>query len=463
MYRFILLVLIIVFTPLTASADTLVSSVPGGSITGKVVWTGSVTVAGPVTVEKGASLTVKAGTIVKFAAGAGLTVAGQMKAEGIKGALVTFTSAAASPTSGDWAGIAFSEADDGSTLKFCQIEYAASVGIAACSPSVSSCVIRSGVQGIAVARKSTSRLSGNTISDMSDCGITCQMGATPVISGNTIRKCVQNGVISSKDSGPVIKGNTITGCVAGINLSKDVPPVEDNVIKENTTGIYTTMADNGLVLRGNHITANASGILCRQFSSPTIEKNDISGNKEQGIVCYRASSPVISRNRVSRNGVGIFCEQLCNPRITANDIHDNDKGIYLDLSSYAIIKGNNIYDNKAQVELGNMSSDWEYKVNNKPVRGGQAQNISMANRGKAVAQAVEDRAQIMGYVDATGNWWGDKGVAEMDKKGVDANIEGFIDYYDVPTRTYEGYSGIYVQDRIKYEGWKKSKIKDAGY
>jgi hypothetical protein len=132
------------------------------------------------------------------------------------------------------------------------------------------------------------------------------------------------------------------------------------------------------------------------------------------------------------------------------------------LSSYAVITGNNIYDNESQLELGNMSSDWEYRVNQKPERGSQAQNKMMANRGKAVRTQMGDGAHIMGSVDATGNWWGLAVTEEMEKKGPDANIRSFTDYYDVPTRTYEGYSGVYTQDRIKYEGWKKSRIRGAG-
>jgi hypothetical protein len=144
-------------------------------------------------------------------------------------------------------------------------------------------------------------------------------------------------------------------------------------------------------------------------------------------------------------------------------IFENKQAIYLDLSSYAVINGNNIYSNNVAIELGNMSSDWERKVNNKPERGSQAQNITLASRGKAVLQRVDDGAQIMGFVDATGNWWGQPVTAEMDSKGSEGNIKSFTDYYDTPTRTYEGYSGVYIQDRIKYDGWKKSRIKTAGF
>jgi parallel beta-helix repeat protein len=415
-----------------------------------------------VRVAKGAALTIKPGTAVRFKKGAGLTVEGIIKAAGMKGALITFTSDEKTPAAGDWAGISLDGAGEGSVLKRCSISYAASVGMAACDIPIQNCDIQKGGQGIVLARKEQPLIDGNSIKSMSQGGINCQMGSSPTISGNIIEKCGPFGITASQDSYPAIKGNTISGCDNGISLSKSAPPVENNTIKDNKAGIYLSSAGGGLTIRGNRMSGNESGIICQQFSSPLIEKNDISVSKE-AIVCFRASSPTIRNNHLHKNENGIICVQLCNPRINANNIFENKKAIYLDLSSYALINGNNIYSNDIGIELGNMSSDWERKVNNKPERGSQAQNISMAGRGKAVLQQVDDGAQIMGYVDATGNWWGQAVTVEMDGKGPSANIKSFTDYYDTPTRTYEGYSGVYIQDRIKYDGWKKSRIKSAGF
>jgi len=445
-----------------AAPETEAATKPvSDNISKNMVWSGSILVEKPVTVAKGATLAVKPGTVVRFRKGAGLTIVGVLKAEGRKGSLVTFTSAEPSPAQGDWSGINFTDSAKGSLVKTCLIEYAAtSIAVAGSSPTVKDCTIQNGVQGIVLARKSASRVRGNQIKEMKEGGIQCQMGSVPEISGNVIEHAVSYGIYSGKDAQPSIKGNTITGCGTGISLSQPVPPVEDNVLKGNKFGIFMTSAGTGFIIRGNRLQDNESGIVCQQFSSPSIEKNEISGSSKEGIVCFRAASPAITGNRIWDNDKGISCIQLCNPVIRGNEIYSNKKGVYLDLSSYARVNGNNIYDNKVQVELGNMSSDWEYKINKKPVRGVQAQSAGLVSKGRATApqQTVKDGADIMGYVEATGNWWGDKVTAEMEQKGSDANIESFVDYYDVPTRTYEGYTGVYVQDRIKYSGWKKSKI-----
>jgi len=460
MKRFILSVFLIVLAATPAFGQEPLTRVTS-DIKADTSWSGAVVVEQPVRVVKGAALSIKPGTAVRFKKGAGLTVEGVIKAAGKKGALITFTSDEKAPAAGDWT-MSLEGAGDGTILKRCTISYAASISMAACSAPVQNCEIVNGGQGLVLARKAQPLIDGNSIKSMSQGGINCQMGSAPAISGNIIEKCGPFGITASQDSFPTIKGNTISGCESGIALSKPVPPVENNIVRDNKAGIFLSSVGNGLIIRNNRLSGNESGIVCQQFSSPLIEKNDISGGKE-AIVCFRASSPTIKNNNLHNSEKGIVCVQLCNPHINANNIFENKKAIYLDLSSYALVNGNNIYSNDIELELGNMSSDWERKVNNKPERGSQAQNASLASKGRAVRQQVDDGAQIMGYVDATGNWWGQAVTAEMELKGSAANIKSFTDYYDTPTRTYEGYSGVYIQDRIKYDGWKRSRIKTAGF
>lgn len=448
-------------SPAGSFAGNAVTRVTAERITSDTVWQGKIAVEKVVSVTKGATLTVRPGTVVRFAKDAGLDVQGVLKAEGTKGSPVTFTSAGKKPARGDWHGINLGESGEGTSLRSCVVEYAGALSIAACSPSIQDCELKNCGQGIMMARKSAPLIKGNRIKGMKDCGIGCEMGSSPAITGNTLEDCGPVGINVGKDSQPVIKGNTISRCGVGIGVSQPIPPVEDNTLKNNSIGILLSSAGGGLAIRNNRFAGNETGIACQQFSSPLIEGNEITGSKE-GIVCFRASSPVIRKNDIAKNVTGISCIQLCNPHITQNDIHDNEKGIYLDLSSYAAINGNNIHGNGLHVELGNMSADWEHRVNQKPTRGSQAQTIGMANQGMRSQPQMSDGSDVMDYVDATGNWWGEKATAEMEKKGPDADIAEFKDYYDLPTRTYEGYDGVYVQDRVKYDGWKKTRIKDAG-
>ncbi len=428
------------------------------------VWAGKVSVLQAVKVPKKVTLRVMPGAVVRFSDKAGLNVEGVLKAVGNKSAPVTFTSEDSSPVAGCWPGINFSEpkkgSAPGSSLKRCIISYAASVSIASCSPEIKNCTITQGQQGIMLARKAKPVISGNTIRDIAGSGISCQMGAFPTITGNTIEKCRQYGILSSQNSEPLIRNNTITGCDTGISVQA-AQLIEGNVIKDNNCGLFASIAGTVFTIKSNRFINNITGAVCQQYTSPIFEKNELTGNKE-GLVCFRASSPVVKNNDFYKNKKAILCIQISHPTITANDIHDNEKGIYLHLSSYALINGNNIWNNKIQVELGNMSSDWERRVKHKPTRGRQAQNINMASRAKAVPEKLDDGAKIMGSVDATGNWWGADVTQEMDSKGPQANIKSLIDGYDRPTRTYKGYSGIYLEDRINYSGWKEAKIKGAG-
>lgn len=438
-------------TPRKVAVDTLAAD---------TTWSGEVLVEKPLTVAKGATLTIKPGTVVRFNTSAGLTVSGVLKASGSKTARIKFMSAAKKPKKGDWAGIALDSSGLGTVVSFCRIEHAASLSITTCSPEIKDNELVNGETGIALARKAASVIRRNRIKGMTKGGIICQMGSTPFVTGNTIEDCGGFGVSKGQDAQPAISGNAISGCVNGIYLDQSAPPVEDNTVTGCKTGIMLSGGE-GMEIRGNRVMDNDVGIVCQQFSNPLVVKNLVKGNK-QGIVCFRSSSPTIKNNELAKNGEGLVAIQICNPRVTANSIHDNGKAIYLDMSSYAVVNGNNIYNNKVQMELGNMSSDWERRIREKPVRGSQAQNFSKADRGKVVRQIISDDAKIMGFVDATGNWWGDATTREMAQKGADANIAGFTDYYDVPVRTYEGYEGEYVQDRIKYEGWKASRIKDTG-
>jgi len=112
------------------------------------------------------------------------------------------------------------------------------------------------------------------------------------------------------------------------------------------------------------------------------------------------------------------------------------------------------------MELGNMSLDWERRAGFKPSRGRQQQNLGRVQRGQEVPRKDTPDGFDMntGLVDARGNWWGEETTREMTAKGAEANLSSLIDGNDVPVRTYEGYEGEYVQDRIAYAPWSKARF-----
>ena len=435
---------------------------PTATVEKDTAWEGKVLVEGPVTVRKGATLTVKPGAEVSFAKGAGLTAEGILIAKGSAEAAVRFVSSGASPFPGDWEGIRFADSSAGSVLSRCVILGAGAVDISGQGIEIVHCEIGKGKNGLIVRQKSNPRIAGNTIVDMSEGGIQCAQESFPVIEGNVLRSCGPFGIACDRNAAPVLRENEISACERGLAFTGVIPPVEKNVFRKNGAGVVAVTSGSRQILRGNRFEGNETGLLCEQFSDPTVEGNSFTGNAA-ALVCFRSSSPLIRNNEVSGNENGIVASQLSRPRIVANEIHGNKKGIFLTLSSYATVNGNNIHGNEVQMELGLMSSDWERKTREKPLRGGAAQQANQADRGIAASgQGEGEKEAVKASVDATGNWWGEKDTGEMERKGPEANIGGLVDYYDAPVHPSEGYPGVYEQDRIRYEGWRKSRVPDAG-
>ena len=438
---------------------------PADAVEKDTAWEGEVIVEKPVTVRKGATLTVRPGTVVSFAKGAGLTAEGILIAKGSAGAPIRFVSAGENPSPGDWEGIRFADTSAGSVLSRSVILGAAAVDISGQGIEIVNCEIGKGKAGLVIRQKSSPKVTGNTIVGMSEGGIQCAQESSPLIEGNVLRSCGPFGIACDRSAVPVVRGNEVSDCERGLAFTGVIPPVEKNVFRENGTGIVAVGSGNRQVVRENRFEENETGFVCEQFSDPLVEGNTFTGNAA-ALVCFRSSSPLVRRNEIAGNELGIICRQLCRPRIEANEIRGNKKGIYLTLSSYAIIHGNNIHGNEVQMELGLMSSDWERKTVEKPVRGSAAQLTGQARKGvvgvEELRQFRGDNVVVPGSVDATGNWWGEKDTEEMERKGPDADIRSLVDYYDAPVHPSEGYPGEYEQDRIRYEGWKKSPMTDAG-
>ena len=434
--------------PATFAADTL--------------WQGRLLVETPLTVPAGVTLTVRAGATILFRAGAGITVLGILRAEGTTGQPVTF-----SPEGGEpWAGISLVGGGQPSLLRGCRVLGAKALAITSGGHVVEDCEIADGGAGVDVNGDAAQPiLKGNRIHDLREGGVRCVGKSAPLVEGNTIERCGPFGVHVSQGAAALIQGNTIADCVNGIELIQAEPLIRDNRVRRCERGIALSSAGPGRPVAGNTIENCGAGIFIQQMSSPEFSGNTIAGNKE-GIVCFMGARPFVHNNAIRENGTGIFCNQISAPTIEANAIERNRRGIFLTLSSYAILHGNNIEGNEVQMELGNMSRDWERRVGKKPMRGRLQQNAVRAGRGLspqgAAAEGGDGFEVAGGAVEATGNWWGEAMTREMEEKGPDADIAGLRDWHDVPTLTYEGYEGEYVQDRIRYAPWAKTRIATAG-
>ena len=425
------------------------------------VWEGRVVVEAPLTVAAGVTLTVRPGATVLFRGESGITVHGVLRAEGTPDQPVSFSA------EGDasWAGIAFAGGDQPSRLQECRISGAGALTISVGEHVIEHCEIADGRLGIDVTSDSARPiLRGNRIHGMREGGIRCVGKSAPLVEGNTIEKCGPFGVHASQSASPLVQRNTVVACTSGIELFQTEPFVRDNSVRQCERGIALSAVGGGRAVQRNTVEGCATGIFVQQFSSPEIQGNVVAKNKD-GILCDMGARPLIRNNDIHDNETGVSCNQLADPVIEANAIERNRRGIYLTLSSYAVVRGNNIDGNGVQMELGNMSRDWERRVSNKPQRGLQKQATIRAGRGTVPTNAADGSDGLDdkgGAVEASGNWWGEATTREMEQKGADANISGLRDWHDVPTQTYEGFEGEYVQDRITYAPWAKERIGTAG-
>jgi parallel beta-helix repeat protein len=448
-------------TPRPGCAEGAAAARNPAAIETDTVWEGRVVVEAPLTVPAGITLTVRPGGTVLFRGGSGLSVLGVLRAEGTPDKPVVFSA----DGGGAWDGITLSGEGQPSRLYGCRVAGARALTISVGEHVIERCEIAGGTLGIEVTGDNARPiLRGNRIHDTSEGGIRCVGKSAPLVEGNTIENCGPFGVHASQGAVPLVRGNTVVACTSGIELFQTAAFVRDNTVRRCERGIALSAAGGGRPVQGNTVEGCVTGVFVQQFSSPEISGNLIVGNKD-GVVCYMGARPLIRNNAIRDNETGISCNQIAAPTIEANTIERNRRGIFLTLSSYAIVRGNNIDGNGIQMELGNMSRDWERRVSSKPQRGLQKQAATRAGRGAVPpgAPAGDDGFELSGgAVEASGNWWGEATTREMEQKGPDADIDGLRDWHDVPTLTYEGFEGDYVQDRIAYAPWKKERIPAAG-
>jgi parallel beta-helix repeat protein len=414
------------------------------------------------TVEPGATLTIRPGADVRFAPEAGLTVLGVLRAEGTADRPILM--GPAGDGQAQWQGINLAGGPVPSSLVSCRIARAKALGIGAGEQRIAGCEISGGVVGVSVTGDTTRAvLTGNRIFDQSEGGIQCATAATGLVTDNVIERCGNRCISASQGAAVEIRGNRLAACASGIEINQSPPRISGNTVTDCERGIALNAVERGEPVRDNRLERNRIGILSQQFSSGEIFGNTVRGNGD-GIVCFMGAAPLIRNNDILDNERGIFCNQISTPEISANTIAGNRRGVVLHLSSYALVRGNNISGGEVLMELMNMSSDWERRVGGKPRRGLQQRNRVRTEQGREVPQpGLEDGLALeVTAVAADGNWWGEAATREMEAKGPAANIAGLVDYYDVPTRTYEGFEGEYVQDRIAYAPWAKAPIAGAG-
>jgi parallel beta-helix repeat protein len=270
------------------TVTTLVSTAVSGTITVNSTWTAvnsPYVVVGDLGINPGVTLTIEAGTVVKFN-GTNLSVSGTLNAAGTSGSPVYFTSyhddsvggdsngngGATTPAPGNWVSILVN--DGGSAnLSYSTIRYAGAY--------LGGSAVATGMGGIFKTGSGSLGVDHCTITDTSTKGI-WMSAATGAISvtNSTISNNPVNGVLLEGSSATVtLSGNTIqnnTG--SGIFSNNCSPSISANTISGNSTyGIYVTGLAVPGSITGNTLSSNTSGSMGIDANSSgvTVADNNI--------------------------------------------------------------------------------------------------------------------------------------------------------------------------------------------
>jgi parallel beta-helix repeat protein len=251
-----LVLFIVLVLSLFCSLNSEATIEEGGNITEDTVWTADDVhlVTTNIAVAAGITLTIEAGTIVKFNPGTSISVnQGLLVAAGDVGNKIVFTSYRDDEFGGDTNGDGLSQGQPGDWNRI-YLNQAVACAHQPCEPEdtgteLKNCIIRyggSGNQGSLYLDRSDISIISSEISKGNSFGIYVY-NCSPLIEGNTIsnngRESYGNGLYLynySSTVSPVIRNNTITGSYTnGIYSLSSTPLIEGNTITDNGTwGIF---------------------------------------------------------------------------------------------------------------------------------------------------------------------------------------------------------------------------------
>jgi hypothetical protein len=189
------------------------------TISSNTTWSGRCKVVGTVTVNSGATLTIKPSATVAFAPGTSLIVNGVLNAQGSSSSRINFTSTDGSvPNS--WGTITLNGAGaSGSSIKYANIQYGTEIDVFnTTNITIQNCKFKENYQAISFSN-STGNISNNYITSSSTGhNILIQNASTVTCNDNTVKKTNRRGIgiYFGSGGGGTVTHNDITGCDWGI-------------------------------------------------------------------------------------------------------------------------------------------------------------------------------------------------------------------------------------------------------
>ena len=246
------------------------------------------------TVPNGLTLTIQAGTVVKFAVASSrlsLVVSGNLATQGTAASPVVFTSVndntvggpptgSGVPNSSDWGCLNFANANGSYQVEYAVVRYGgyqcsgliqsagsltlrhvtvekasgAAIYVTGSQTTVADSVIAT-AGGYAIdSRSTTTTLQNNTVTNASS-GIYAN-GSVVTVSNNRISQGGGTGIVFANAPNATLTGNTVTNMGQGLQMSNSSPTITNNIVKDNG-GYPFYQFDNAFpTYSGNTVTGN---------------------------------------------------------------------------------------------------------------------------------------------------------------------------------------------------------------
>lgn len=422
---------------------------------GATRWVGEVKLVEPVSIPRGATLTIGPGTrVTTQSADALIAVAGRILIDGTAAAPVVFD------TPVGWQGIQLVEAEAGSQIRHARFARAAS---AVSTIATDFTLANSEFQGcdfaVKLEREANPVIENCWFAD-NGIGIANEMKSMPVIRNNRFSGHTRAAIMASHASRGSIAGNRFVENQQGITLIQRYEgAIADNHFSANDTAIFCNQTQNTPRIERNQFEGNKVAIANVSFSYPAVVNNQFVNN---GTALHndQYGSSLVEHNLFRGNGQALYNYRKSNPQVRLNRFEGNDLAIYCDFSSYPEVKQNNFVGNAMGVRLGiYQSADWERRSGSKAVM--QKEAAARQSQNPLLAKVPTEFTDV---VDVSGNWWG-KETGQLVTAGEKGNVAMFHDRHDQPEVSYakEGYGpGSYRLDRIQFAPWLNSAVPGAG-
>jgi len=275
------------------------------SISGNTVWTkdsGPYGVCSNITIQQNSSLTIEAGSVIKFCPDSGMIVRGTLVMDAPPTSPIELTSYAYPSRPGDWKGVTFEEMsdDDGSIISHVVVEYSQrGLVFNAASPAVFNVTIAySTIDGIKIFR-SENFFSGVTVTN-SGRGIYA-LDSTLNLADSEVLLC-NDGIVLEDSSGTLELNWIHLNVNRGIWLTRSSPIIRNNVIEQNSNMGIRIEDSNGFLVEGNTIRSSNYTFDIFQSYDLTISRNNISSGAIAGISFWETDDVLVVNSTIASSG-----------------------------------------------------------------------------------------------------------------------------------------------------------------